>query len=59
MKMVRIFLTWNETLGQGLSEPRFVAGQTYPLTEDTQRQVDIGNGELVDMLDEAAAPAAP
>lgn len=59
MQMVRIFLTWNETLGQGLSEPRFVGGQTYPLTDDTQRQVDIGNGELVDVPDEVAVPAAP
>jgi len=52
MKAVRITNSHFETNGWGISEPRFVGGQHYPLDAGTQRQVDLGNGEIIEVPDD-------
>lgn len=52
MKAVQIKNTHFETGDFGISQPKFHAGQVYPLSAETERQVALGNGELVDVPDE-------
>lgn len=42
-KMVKIRATWFES-----AVPKWEAGVLYPLDAESQRQVDIGNGDVVD-----------
>lgn len=63
MKVVRIFETFYSVDGTGQSHALFNAGGIYPLTEASQRQADLMNGEVVDAPDDyvkaqAAADAA-
>lgn len=63
MKVVRIFETFYGVDGTGQSHALFTKGGIYPLTEATQRQADLMNGEVVDAPDDyvkaqAAADAA-
>lgn len=53
MQVVRILNTHFETNGWGNSLPVFEGGRFYPITEASQRQVDIGNGEIVDAPEDA------
>lgn len=59
---VKIKDTYFETVN-GEAKPKFVGGRTYPINDDTQRQVDLGNADLVEVPDDvekaqAAADAA-
>jgi hypothetical protein len=53
MQVVRIFNTHFDVDGSGASRPTFEGGKFYPQTPASLRQVELGNGELVD------APADP
>ena len=62
-KVVRIFNTHFEVDSQGASQPIFEGGKFYPVTEATERQVVLRNGEVVDAPEDyekalAAAEAA-
>ena len=46
MQAVRIVDTYFETGAGGNAVPRFEAGKYYPVTDASQRQVALGNGEL-------------
>jgi hypothetical protein len=48
MKQVEIINTFYGTTAWGVSEALFVGGQKYPLSDATQRQVDIGNAVIVE-----------
>lgn len=63
MKVVRIFETFYETDSTASAIEKFKAGSIYPLMDETQRQVDLQNGEILDASDDyvkavAAADAA-
>lgn len=53
MKVVRITADWYES-----GNLRFAAGTEYPVDDDTRRQVDLQNGEIVDAEDFAFADVA-
>ena len=54
MKQIKITATVYDA-----GEPKYLAGQVYPITADTERQLILGNGTEVDVLsdDELAAKA--
>jgi hypothetical protein len=63
MQAIRITDTYFETDSGGNAMAVFEAGKHYPVTESSQRQVALGNGEIVDIPDDpekaqAAAEAA-
>ena len=51
MQKVRILNTWYEVGSNGSSAAKFVAGQLYDVTPDTERQIALQNGELVEAPD--------
>lgn len=48
MQMVKIRATWFEA-----AVPKWEAGSLYPLDAESQRQVDIGNGDVIDVAETA------
>lgn len=48
MQVVRIINTYFETDSGGNALEKFKGGEFYAVTEETSRQVALGNGELVD-----------
>lgn len=59
MKTVRIKNTFFETDPFGTPQATFEAGKCYPLNGASQRQIDLGNGELVETSEPAADAAEP
>lgn len=56
MKQIKILATVFDA-----GEPKYLAGVAYPATDDTKRQLALGNGEEVDApaeAEEAPQPAA-
>ena len=53
MQAILITDTYFETDSGGNAVAIFEAGKHYPVTEASQRQVALGNGELVDVPDDA------
>lgn len=51
-QVVKIKDTWFEVIN-GTSLPKFEGGKLYPLNDETQRQVELGNGEIVDAPEDA------
>ena len=53
MQAILITDTYFETDSGGNAVAIFEAGKHYPVTEASQRQVALGNGEIVDVPDDA------
>jgi hypothetical protein len=49
---VRILNSSFRSNGWGNTETVFTAGQVLPLSDETQREIDVGNAELIDVPDE-------
>lgn len=58
MKVIRITNSWHETGPDGESHVVLQGGQFYPVTQATMRQVELGNGEVVDAPEDAEKAAA-
>ena len=59
MKIIRFLTDFYAVGGSGDSHVKYAKGQTYPVDEETQRQVAAGIAEEVDVADVAqVAPAA-
>ena len=57
MKAIRFLADFYAVGGSGDSQVKYAKGQTYPVDEETQRQVAAGIAEEVDMPDAANAAA--
>ena len=57
MKAIRFLADFYAVGGSGDSQVKYAKGQTYPVDEETQRQVAAGIAEEVDMPDAASAAA--
>jgi hypothetical protein len=55
MKAVKIINSYWQTDGAGVAVETWKGGETYPLTPESQAQVNRGNAELVDMADDQPA----
>jgi hypothetical protein len=58
VKAVLITDSHFETDASGSAVEKFKGGKHYPLDEASQRQVDLGNGVIVDAPDDAEKAAA-
>lgn len=58
MKAVKITNSFFEVGPGGNSEEKFAGGSVVPLNADSQRQVDLRNGEIIDVPDDADKAAS-
>lgn len=55
MKAIRFLADFYAVGGSGDSQVKYAKGQTYPVNDETQRQVTAGIAEEVDVPDAASA----